>query len=203
MAVSYDFFETPNPTGDGTKTYHPRVVSFGSISTDTLAQEIQESCTLTRADVKAVLVSLADKLAQHLGFGQKVHLEGIGYLGISLQCSKEIHDEEGMKRAPVLFKSITFRADEELKRKMRRIKLERSSIRQHSAKISEKGIDKKLTKYFATETVITRSQFQSLCGLCESTAHRHIKRLVEEGKIKNVATPHNPIYMACEGWYGR
>ena len=203
MAINYDFFETPNPKGDGIKTYHPRVVSFGSVSTDTLAQEIQERCTLTRADVKAVLVSLADKLAEHLSYGRKVHLEGIGYMGISLQCAREIHDEEGMKRAPVLFKNVTFRADEELKKKMRVVKMERSAIRRHSAKISEKGIDAKLTDYFKTEAVITRSQFQGLCSLCESTAHRHIKRLVEEGKLKNVASSHNPIYMPCEGWYGK
>ena len=203
MAVNYEFFETPNPKGDGTKTYHPRVVSFGSISTDKLAQEIQETCTLTRADVKAVLVSLADKMAQYLSHGQKIHLDGIGYIGMSLQCKKKICNKEDMKHAPVMFKAITFRADEELKRKMRRVKLERSPIRQHSAEISEEGINQKLTEHFMENAIITRSQFQDLCHLCESTAYRHIKRLMEEGKLKNVSTRHNPVYVPCEGWYGK
>lgn len=201
MAINYEFFETPNPTGDGTKTYHPRVVSYGSISTDTLAKEIQDACTLTRADVKAVLVSLADKMAQYLSYGQKIHLEGIGYIGVSLKCPKKISNKEDMKHAPVMFKAVTFRADEELKQKMQRVKMERSSIRVHSAQISEEGIDRKLTEHFAKEAIITRSSFQHLCNLCESTAYRHIKRLVEEGKLQNVSTPRNPVYMPCEGWY--
>lgn len=203
MAIIYDFFEIPNPTGEGDKTYHPRVVSVGGVSTDELAKEIQEACTLTRADVKAVLVSLADKLAQHLSYGRKVHLEGIGYMGVSLQCSKKICNKEDMKRAPVMFKNITFRVDEELKVKMRRAKMERASVGSHSAQISEEGIDEKLAEHFASNPVITRIQFQNLCHLCTSTAYRHIRRLLEEGKLQNVSTPHNPIYMPCEGWYGK
>lgn len=203
MAIIYDFFETPCPTEESGKTYHPRVVSVGGVSTDELAQEIQEVCTLTRADVKAVLVSLADKLAHHLSYGRKVHLEGIGYMGVSLHCDKQICCKEDMKRAPVMFKAVTFRADEQLKDKMRRAKMERSSLGTHSAQVSEKEIDEKLTNYFASNTVITRSQFQSLCRLCTSTAYRHIKRLEKEGKLQNVSTPHNPIYMPCTGWYGK
>lgn len=203
MAVNYEFFETPNPNGDDSKTYHPRVVSYGTISTDKLAQEIQEVCTLTRADVKAVLVSLADKMAQYLSYGQKIHIEGIGYLGMSLKCNKKICNKEDMKHAPVMFKAITFRADEELKRKMRRVKMERSDIRQHSVKIDEEEVDRLLTEHFVENTIITRSQFQYLCNMRESTAYRHIRRLVEEGKLKNLSTQHNPVYVPCEGWYGK
>lgn len=201
MAINYEFYETPSLKDNNKKNYHPRVVTFSKVTTEQLAQEIQQECTLTRADVKAVLTSLADKLAQHLSEGRKIHLEDIGYLGVSLQCSREIHDTEDMKRAPVSFKSITFRADEGLKKKMRVAKLERSTIRPHSATLSNEQIDAKLNEYFATNTIITCRQFQSLCALRSSTAHRQINRLLEEGKLCNVSTKHNPIYTPAEGWF--
>lgn len=195
MAISYEFYETPNPKKDGKKSYHPRTVSFHKVTTEKLAQEIQYESSLTRADVKAVLTSLADKLANHLADGQKIHLEGIGYLSVSLQCDKEIHNQEDMKRAPVSFKAVNFRADEELKKKLRRTKMERSTIRLHSMPLTDEEIDAKLAEHFATQPIITRRNFQRLCLLRDSTAHRHIRRLLEEGKLRNVNTSRNPIYM--------
>ena len=195
MAIDYEFYESPAIKGKDEKSYHPRVVTFGKVTTERLAQEIQYESSLTRADVKAVLTSLADKLADHLADGQKIHLEGIGYLSVSLQCDREIHNHEDMKRAPVAFKAVNFRADEELKKKLRRAKMERSTIRQHSMPLTDEEIDAKLDEHFATHPVITRRQFQHLCLLRDSTAHRHIRRLVEEGKLRNVNTSRNPIYM--------
>jgi predicted histone-like DNA-binding protein len=199
MAIHYEFYESPSLDGKEKKNYHPRVVTFGKITTEQLAREIQYESSLTRADVKAVLTSLADKLAEHLAEGQKIHLEGIGYLSVSLQCDKEIHNHEDMKRAPVAFKSVNFRADEELKKKLRVAKLERSTIRPHSMPLSNEEIDAKLAEHFATQPIITRRQFQHLCLMRESTAHRHIHRLVEEGKLQNVSSSRNPVYIAGKG----
>ncbi|MBR2360395.1 MAG: HU family DNA-binding protein [Bacteroidaceae bacterium] len=195
MAIDYEFYESPAIKGKEGKSYHPRVVTFGKVTTEKLAQEIQYESSLTRADVKAVLTSLADKLADHLADGRKIHLEGIGYLSVSLRCDKEIHNHEDMKRAPVAFKAVNFRADEELKKKLRRAKMERSTIRLHSMTLTNEEIDAKLAEHFATHDTITRRQLQHLCLLRESTALRHIHRLVEEGKLRNVATLRNPVYM--------
>ena len=37
----------------------------------------------------------------------------------------------------------------------------------------------------------------------KSTAHRILKKLVEDGKLKNVATRQNPVYMPDNGHYVR
>ena len=86
MSIEYDFYRNPNSQGTDKKRYHARVVSSDRISTDELAEEIQKECSLTITDVKAVLIALGDKLAKHLGDGSKVHLEGIGYFQVNLQC---------------------------------------------------------------------------------------------------------------------
>ena len=65
---------------------------------------------------------------------------------------------------------------------------QRSKYKPHSATLSQKEIDKKLTGYFATHTVLTRSDMQSLCQFTHSMAARHIRRLKEEGSLQNIAT---------------
>lgn len=203
MAINYEFYESPNPQKDGKRTFHARVVGFNRVTTDKLAQEIQEECSLTKADVKAVLVALADKLAMHLGEGSKVFLEDIGYFQVNLKCGKEVADAEGMKRAGVSFKSVSFRADAELKKKMKAKKVQRSRISRHSLPLTEEQIDERLTEYFATNPVLTRHKFQFLCQQVQSTAGRIIRQLVEAGKLRNISSPRNPVYVPAEGFYGR
>ena len=80
------FYRNPNSGGANKERYHARVVSSGQISTEQLAKEINQECSLTPADIKAVLVSLSDKLAKHLSEGHKVYLEGIGHFQVNLRC---------------------------------------------------------------------------------------------------------------------
>lgn len=201
MAINYEFYVTPDATGDGERTYHARVVGYNKVSTDQLASEIQHACTLTKADVKAVLAALSDTMASHLGYGDKVYLEGIGYFGVTLKCQKQVSTEEEMKRAGVSFKSVSFRADSELKKKMKQQKVHRSKLRPHSMPLTDEQIDRKLAEYFSTNTVITRRQFQFLCLQTRTTAGRIIRRLVEEGKLKNISIPRNPIYVPVDGMF--
>ena len=63
MAIFFEFYETPDPTGEQEVKYHARAVTTQTISTDTIAAEIQEDSSLTEGDVKAVLVSLSRKIA--------------------------------------------------------------------------------------------------------------------------------------------
>ena len=203
MAINYEFYESPNPRKDGKRTFHARVVGFNKVSTDQLAQEIQEESSLTKADVMAVLVALADKLARHLGEGNKVFLEDIGYFQVNLKCGREVADEEGMKRAGVAFKSVSFRADTELKKKMRVTKMQRSRISRHSLPLTMEQIDERLTEYFASHEILTRHGFQFLCQQTQSTAGRIIRQLVEAGKLKNISLQRNPVYVPVEGYYGR
>ena len=66
MALKYEFYRNPNCEITKKRRYHARIVPSGRISTDRLAQEIQKESSLTVADVKSVLIALADKMAEHL-----------------------------------------------------------------------------------------------------------------------------------------
>ena len=201
MSIEYDFYRNPNSQGTNKKRYHARVVSSNRISTDELAEEIQNECSLTIADVKAVLIALGDKLAKHLGEGSKVHLEGIGYFQVNLQCKEEVRTTHAARSENVEFKSVSYRADNELKKHLRNQKIQRSQTKIHSVEMTEEEIDQALTKYFKTHDTLTRSQFEVLCTQVKSTAHRILQKLVKDGKLKNVSTKQHPVYMPDNGYY--
>ena len=195
MSIEYDFYRNPNSQGTNKKRYHARVVSSDRISTDELAEEIQKECSLTITDVKAVLIALGDKLAKHLGDGSKVHLEGIGYFQVNLQCKEEVRTTRSVRSDNVEFKSVSYRADNELKKHLRNQKILRSQTRIHSLEMTEEEIDQKLSDYFKMHDTLTRSQFDVLCTQVKSTAHRILQKLVKDGKLKNVSTKQHPVYM--------
>ena len=201
MAIEYDFYRNPNSQGTNKKRYHARVVSGNRISTDELAKEIQDECSLTIADVKAVLIALGDKLAKHLGEGDKVHVEGIGHFQVNLRCKEEVRTTRAIRSENIEFKSVSYRADNDLKKHMQKQKIQRSQTKVHSLPMTEEETDQILTEYFQTHETLTRRQFETLCTQMKSTAHRILQKLVKDGKLRNVATAHSPVYMPANGCY--
>ena len=201
MPIQYEFYRNPNSQGTNKKRYHARVVPTGRVSTSQLAKEIQKECTLTVADVKSVLIALADKMSEHLGEGRKVYLEGIGYFQVNLQCKEEVRTIHGVRSENIEFKSVSFRADIDLKKNLRERKIRRSRNKPHSMPMTEKEIDEKLTEHFSNNPILTRRDFQFLCVQVKPTACRILKKLVEDGKLKNISTPHTPVYVPDNGHY--
>ena len=202
MTIQYDFYRNPNSEGTNKKRYHARVVASGQVSTEQLAKEINQECSLTPADVKAVLICLGDKLAKHLSEGRKVHLKGIGHFQVNLRCKEEVRTVHAIRSENIEFKSVSYRADIELKKYLKQQKIRRSHTKIHSKPMTEEEIDLKLTEYFAVQTTLTRRDFQILCSQVQTTANRILRKLVEKGKLKNISTPRNPVYVPANGHYG-
>lgn len=116
MAAKYDFYKTP-VSKDSTKRprFHARIVSSGTIDTDDLAKRIHGRCTVTPADVAAVLISLSEVTAEYLREGKRVHIDGLGYLQVTLQCPA-VQSTHEIRAESIRFKSVAFRPEVELKR---------------------------------------------------------------------------------------
>ena len=201
MSIEYEFYRNPELPESKKKRYHARVVPAGRVSTDQLAEEIQKECTLTVADVKSVLIALADKMAEHLGEGRKIHLKDIGYFQVNLHCKEEVRTMHAVRSETVEFKSVSFRADTNLKESLKKKKIRRSKNKPHSMPMTDKQIDEKLTEHFAQHPILTRREFQLMCTQVTSTACRLLRKLVEAGKLKNISTPRNPVYVPDNGHY--
>ena len=195
MSILFDFYESPPQEGDGDKKrYHARPMFSGTVSTEMLAAIIHDRSSLSVGDILSTITNLGLVLSEQLQDGRRVCIDGIGYFHVSLSCP-EIRTKKDMRADKVHVKSVVFRAHKHLKSDMMKVKAERSDYRRHSARLSNEEIDIKLTEYFKENQVLTRRDFQSLCQMTQETALRHIRRLLTEGKLKNIGISRQPIYV--------
>lgn len=202
MAVQFELYRTPMPEEKKNKVrYHARPISFETVDTEKLVYRIHNRCSLSPSDIIATLEELKYEVAQCLKEGRKVHIDGLGYLQIALSCEEEIRDPKAKRIHKVKLKAIKFKADKELKAELSDMHFQRSKYKPHSAGLSDIEIDMILTEYFVDNLFITRKRFQHLCMMTQITAYRYIKKLIEEKKLQNIGTRHQPIYTPVPGSY--
>lgn len=204
MAIEFDIYPSPTPP-ESTKgtTYHARVTNSETITTDDIAKNIHNRCTLTISDIKAVVSELHDELVYHLCRGNHVYLEGIGYFRLTLSAPSTI-TPTNMHQQRIGIKAVDFRADTLLKKALKeKAEFKRTSNKKRSAQLDIYEIDALLVDYFDTNQYLTRRRFEQLCDFTPTTAARHLKRLIEEGRLKNTNTKQSPVYEPVKGYYGK
>lgn len=203
MAINFEWYKNPVAPGKpDEEKVHARITLNGRTGTEYLRRKIQEYSALSETDVSAVLDALSHVMGRELAEGRQVHLDGIGYFHPTLKCSEEVTMDTKRKNTKVELKGIKFRADQALKNEIGNVKLKNIEHTGHSRKLTNEEIDKRLEGYFAEHRLMTRADFQHLCGFMCSTAMIHIRRLRSEGKIQNIGLPTQPIYVAAPGHYG-
>lgn len=203
MKVQFEFAPIPQPQSkETTLRYYPRVVNRHLIRTREISAEIQHACSLTEIDVNAVLDALSRSLSNYLRQGDRVHLQGIGFFDVTL-TAPETRDPKKIRPSQVTYKGVNFRPDKDLKSRIADLKTERGKVRTgRSVLLSDADIDLRLTEYFATHSILTRYDLQGVCRMTRITAIRCIRRLLGEGKIKNIGLKHQPVYVPAPGHYG-
>ena len=203
MAIVYDWYENPNAEGESEERgLHPRPLLNGKVSMEQLYYRVHERSSLSVGDAKSAIDTLTQLCGEELREGREVHIEGLGYFSPTLEATQKVTRSTPNKHLKLRLKSISFRPDVRLKQAMTGVSAIRSKYTRHSQKLSEVEIDMKLKEYFADHDVLIRSDFQALCGMARTTANVHLKRLQQEGKLKNVGKPTQPIYRAMPGYYG-
>lgn len=181
MAAQYDFVENPNTRGEGKKqTFHPRIVSKGTIDTETLINSISESCTLTPADLKAALSALSGQLARYLREGYQVEMAGMGFFSATLKA-RPVTDKREIRSTSVSFDKVNFRACAQLKKNIQG-ELERHPQGfRHSSGLSSEACRRFLVTYLEDHPYITRSEYSRLTGRLKNKALKELHRCVAEG----------------------
>lgn len=203
MPILFDFYASPsNPEKEEKEKYHARVVRSHTVDINDIVNNISKRCTLSKGDIRAVLDELGDELVYNLCEGDRVCLPGIGYFYLSLSAPRDA-DPKMTRSQSIGIKAVEFRADSILKNNLEnRARFERSDIKVHSSKLDIYEIDALLVDYFYENDFLTRTKFERLCGFTKTTAQRHLQRLLDEGRLVNVNTLHNPIYKPAKGFYG-
>ena len=203
MAILYDWYENPGESNDSEeKGLHPRIFLNGKVGTDKLCRMIHGRSSLSVGDVKNAFEMLAQICGEELREGREVHIEGLGYFAPILRSTQKVTRSTKNKWSKMELKTIGFRPDARLRGELVGAKASRSKYARHSESLSEVEIDMRLKEYFADHDVMLRYDFQEVCCMTRTTANRHLRRLLEEGKLKNIGTRMQPIYVASAGYYG-
>ena len=188
MAILYDWYENPGESDDSEeKGLHPRIFLNGKVGTDKLCRMIHGRSSLSVGDVKNAFEMLAQICGEELREGREVHIEGLGYFAPILRSTQKVTRSTKNKWLKMELKTIGFRPDARLRGELRGAKVSRSKYARHSESLSAVEIDMRLKEYFA---------------MTRTTANRHLRRLLEEGKLKNIGKRMQPIYVASAGYYG-
>lgn len=201
--IEYDFYENPSKSSEFQKSkFHIRICNRQTVNTNEIIKAISSKCTLTPADIHAVIIAFQDEIAFQLQQGKIVHLDGLCQFDISLTTSSGIctGKENGSN---VVLKSININSDKSLTETVRNNLCKRVKSRgKHSQSISEIEIISILTEHFKKKRTITRIELQNICSITRYMAVLHINRLLKEGKLENIGYRNHPIYMAIPGNFG-
>lgn len=196
MAILFDFYESPPREGEEDKLrVYARPVLSETVGTEKLAEIIHMRSTLTVGDIYATLKNLGKVISEQLRSGQRVYLEDVGYFSVALECGN-IETKKDMRANNVTVKSVRFRPEKRLKNELLHTKVKRTPVSLHSHKLTNEEVDRRVAAFLKENPVMVRRNFQQICQMKQGISFRHIHRLLDEGKIKNIGTMRQPIYTA-------
>ena len=121
--ITYKVSKCRNPKNPDTDYFKGTTVKSGEYTFDDLANDINNSTTVTKADAMAVLASIKPYITKALLAGQVVILQDIGHFQVSLQGKcypEEVLASEEFKPADMIRSHrIVFRPDKELKKELK------------------------------------------------------------------------------------
>ena len=119
--ITYAVKKTRNPKGDESLDYFAgRAIKSGEYTFEDLANDINNSTTVTKADAMAVLASIKPYITKALLAGQVVVLQDIGRFQVTLQgkcyTQAQMNDKDFMPSAMIKSHRILFRPEAKLKK---------------------------------------------------------------------------------------
>lgn len=183
MSVYYELYDSPcNPQepAEGRKPKpHARIVRPATYATPALIEEISKRCTLTAADIKAVLQAASEAISGHLSEGDRVHLDGLGDFYVSLQCEPE----EGKKITArhVRFGRVHFLAEVSLKQHLSGMRLRLNPHPLPRSGQSEEERRGLLHQLLSEKALLALREYQQAASISGYAATRDVQAWQAEG----------------------
>ena len=203
--IKFDFYKNPNIKSENSKSeYHIRICDRQTIGTKGIVENIHMKSTLTSVDINAVIIAFQDEIANQLGQGKIVRLEGLCSFDISLKPKNGIcTGEENSKE--IELKSVNINPEKEFMERVQKCINETGMEKvtgKHSVTITDEKVDSLLTEYFKKEKTVTRPKLQELCSMTRYMAMQQIKRLTDSGKLINIGFKNHPLYVPASDSFG-
>ena len=184
MSIEYNLFTNPLREGEEKPTLHARAINIQTVNTDKLAETIEGMSTFTVADIKGAIKAIGERLCFFLGNSQSVHLEGIGTFSVTLKCKQQVVNKKDIRSASIEFKNVEFRADPELKKRLRNARIERREGTSNKKSYNSDIRQKRILWYIKNYGSINQSVAASLNQCTRQKAKADLEQLLEDNQIQ-------------------
>lgn len=198
MNIKYEIHTLKNAGGEGVERKYVVLRHYKPLSENEMEQRIQNSCTLTAGDVKAVLSELRAIAVEQLREGNRFCIPGIGWLSLTTRLDKKAQ-KKGYKITgkDIYPKAIQLDTDGKFFNDVvSGIGFEKSQYSTRSQAYSEEDLWKKIAAYLSKKGFISSPLLQREFGLSRYYADKWISIFLKKGKIHKTGTAHNIIYVA-------
>ena len=195
MTVNYKLLRT---SGKLEKRKALRIVPIKKDVTgiERICQRIQQSTTLTTADILGTISALKTELAEELKSGNTVHLPGIGFFSLALKG--DIHEDPKTHRHQlrnVAVRKIRFRPDKDFHEALGKMDFENKTYKDGTSTLPIKSaVNAALKELFEESPIITVNDLRRRLNLSTTYAYQLTAQLEREKKIINIGSRYRKIY---------
>lgn len=190
-----------------------RVIPYNqrTVTTSELADDISHACSLTRADVVAVLEALSSEIGNALLSGNRVSLDGVGTLNISLSIKRKTATGrtkpqkvagDDLKAGEISINKVLFTPAPKLKQRLDGAQFASSGM-PSSTWLNYEEVDEWLGQWFESHFSITRKQLEGHFNVSRRNAQTIFSTLVAQGKLIRRGSQNTCFYTPAEGCYQR
>lgn len=87
MSVKYELYQNRNAESKQYGKWYARAIHKDTIDIKQISRDIEEKCTLTESDVRAVIIELIKQMRKHLCNGAKVVLDDFGSFKVGMSTT--------------------------------------------------------------------------------------------------------------------
>lgn len=199
MNIKYEIHSIKNSNGKGEERHYAHLHEGTAMNADQLESHIEESCSLTKSDMKATLSALRAAMIRELSQGKRFHLPSIGSFSLSVDLNlPEGKPIEKMRGDYISVRNLNFRPDTSMLREIKNnARFERADVSTQSNHYTEEYILKRMKDFFTTHAYITRRDIESLFGFRRSYATKWLKHFRESGVLKQSGPVNSAVYLLC------
>ncbi len=197
--ITFKLQEIPHAEGEPRRGYFPVLAYSARITSDQFCQMIQNRCTVTEGDVKAVMSAMAHILRQELADGVRVEVPELGSFSPSLSSGRPITDASDTQIARHLcIDNIKFQPKASLKKGFSKVSFRRADKLVNALpKLTDEEVMARIKRFLAEkpDEVMDRRTFQSITGYGRTVASRVLSRLIKQGRIEKKGRRNAPYYV--------
>lgn len=200
MEIKYDIHTLKNVSGEGGQKKYVSLQRQEPLTEDELEKRIEECCSLTRSDVKGVLIELRRLAVEQLQQGSRFYLPGLGWLSLTAGLSSAAQaDGYKITGNDIYPRAIRFKPEDRFyKEVISHTRFVKAKLASESVAYTEDSLWSRVDEYITRNGFITCRAMQQEFGLSRYIANKWLTTFIAEGRLRKAGNPRNAIYLRAE-----